>query len=78
MKEEVVLNDKNLEPNEEIVFAIIGDHQDVWKQTMAYLYDHHQDITERWRFYNDGKLWLFRTLKKKKYHILGQDYGRYF
>lgn len=33
---------------------------------MGYLYDNHSDISEEWKYYNDGKSWLFRTLKKKK------------
>ena len=25
-----------------------------------------KSISEEWKYYNDGKTWLFRTLKKKK------------
>ena len=38
----------------------------IWKQTLSYLYDNNKDISEEWKYYNDGKSWLFRTLKKKK------------
>ncbi len=31
-----------------------------------HLYQHHTDISEVWRFYNDGKCWLFRYIKKTK------------
>jgi len=64
--ESAVLNDKSVKPNDEIVFAIIGDKELLWKQTMSYLYDNSKDISEEWKYYNDGKSWLFRTLKKKK------------
>jgi len=61
-----VLYDKSVKPNDEIVFSIIGDKELLWKQTMSYLYDNSKDISEEWKYYNDGKSWLFRTLKKKK------------
>lgn len=61
-----VLNDKSIKLNDEIINAIIGEKELLWKQTLSYLYDNNKDITEEWKFYNDGKRWLFRTLKKKK------------
>ena len=61
-----VLSDKNKIPNEAMVFSIIGDKELVWKQTMSYLYDRNNDISEVWKYYNDGKSWLFRILQKKK------------
>lgn len=64
--ESATLNDKLVKPNDEIVFAIIGDKELLWKQTLSYLYDKNKDISEEWKFFNDGKSWLFRTLKKKK------------
>ena len=64
--EPIVLQDKSIKPTDEIVFSIIGDKSILWQEIMNYLYDHHTDITEEWNFYNDGKAWLFRTLKKKK------------
>ncbi len=60
------LNDKSIEPNDDIIFAIIGEKKLLWEQTFAYLYDNHKDITGVWKYYNDGKSWLFRTLRKKK------------
>ena len=64
--EQNILNDKAVEPNDEIVFSIIGEKENLWKQTLSYLYDNNKDISEVWKYYNDGKSWLFRTLKKKK------------
>ena len=60
------LNDKNVKPNDDIIFSIIGDRQLLWKQTISYLCDNNNDISEEWKYYNDGKSWLFRVLKKKK------------
>ena len=64
--ETIVLNDKSVMPNEQIVFSIIGDKHILWQKIMKYLHDNHTDITEVWRYYNDGKSWLFRTMKKEK------------
>ena len=60
------LNDKTVKPNDEIIFSIIGDKELLWNQTFAYLYDHNKDISGDWKFYNDGKSWLFKAAKKKK------------
>lgn len=48
------------------MFSIIGENSIYWQQIIDYLYENHFDITEEWRFYNDGKSWLYRTLRKKK------------
>ena len=64
--EQNVLADPSVEPNEEILLSIIGEKSILWKKIMNYLHDNHTDISEVWRYYNDGKSWLFRTLKKKK------------
>jgi hypothetical protein len=64
--EPMVLNDNTVMPNEQIVFSIIGDKRILWQKIMNYLHDNHTDVTEVWKYYNDGKSWLFRALKKKK------------
>jgi len=64
--EPIVLTDPNVQPNEELIFSIIGDNSIYWENLIDYLYDNHFDITEEWRFYNDGKAWLYRALRKKK------------
>ena len=63
--EPIALTDPNITPNKELVFSMIGDKRFYWMSIMEHLYQHHKDISEVWRFYNDGKSWLFRTLKKK-------------
>lgn len=61
-----VLADESVKPNDELIFSILGEKEVLWKQTISYLYDNNNDISEVWRYYKDGKSWLFRTLKKKK------------
>ncbi len=64
--EPIVLTDPNIQPTDELIFSIIGKNSVYWQQIIGYLYDHHSEISEQWRFYNDGKCWLYRVLRKKK------------
>lgn len=64
--EPIVLTDPNVRPTEELIFSIIGENSTYWEQLIEYLYENQFDITEEWRFYNDGKSWLYRALRKKK------------
>jgi len=64
--EPIVLTDPSITPNEELIFSRIGDKSKLWKEIMEYLYAHYQDISEEWKFYNDGKCWMLRLNKQKK------------
>jgi hypothetical protein len=64
--EKLVLGDKSVYPSEEILFSIIGDKKIVWKEIMSYVNQNYKNITEEWRYYNDGKQWLFKMQLKKK------------
>ena len=63
--EPIVLTDPAIQPTDELVFSIINENRVYWEKIINYLYDNHFDITEEWRFYNDGESWLYRTLRKK-------------
>ena len=62
----IVLTDPAVVPDEELVFERIGTKRLYWKQIAEHIYTHHKEITEAWQFYNDGKCWMFRYLKRKK------------
>lgn len=64
--EPIVLTDPNVQPTDELVFSIIGENSAYWENLIEHLYEKHLNITEEWRFYNDGKSWLYRALQKKK------------
>ena len=64
--EPIYLTDPNVEPTDELINSIIGKNSIYWHKIIKYLSDNYSDITELWRFYNDGKCWLYRTLWKKK------------
>jgi hypothetical protein len=64
--EKPVLGDKSIFPSEEILHSIIGDKMVIWQRLISYVKDNYKDITEEWRYYNDGKQWLFKMQQKKK------------
>jgi len=53
-------------PNDDLIFSIIGDKKILWQEIAGYLRENQTDITDSWRYYNDGKCWLCRVLKKNK------------
>ena len=64
--ESIVLTDPAVTPNDQLVFARIGEISKLWTATREYLYSNHLDISEEWKYYNDGKCWMLRFNKKKK------------
>ena len=64
--ERPVLGDKSIYPSDEHIQSIIGDKMVMWKKLLAYVKDNYKDVTEEWRYYNDGKQWLFKIQFKKK------------
>ncbi len=62
----IVLNDQSVHPSDEIVFSFIGENKVLWKMLHQKLNEEHKDISTEWRYYNDGKSWLYRGLKKDK------------
>lgn len=63
---QIVLTNPTITPDEALVFSYIGEKNIHWNALKEHLYTHHSDITEIWRYYNDGKCWLFRYQKKAK------------
>ena len=64
--EKPVLGDKNIFPSDEFIQSIIGDKIIIWQKLIRYVKDNYRDITEEWRYYNDGRQWLFKMQQKKK------------
>ncbi len=61
-----VLTDKDQFPTDEILFSHLGKAKPLWLAVFEYLHTEHPDIDERWKYYNDGKSWLFNASRKKK------------
>ncbi|MGD9899994.1 MAG: DUF3788 family protein [Calditrichaceae bacterium] len=63
--EEPCLKDKNEYPGDEVLGRYLGDVKRIWDSFIKFLKDDPLISTE-WRYYNDGKSWLFKVTKKKK------------
>ncbi len=64
--EEKILSDPAIEPNEALLFTLLGNTQLLWHELMAYLHQTYSGVDEVWRYYKDGNRWLFRALRKKQ------------
>jgi hypothetical protein len=61
-----LLSNKEQFPTEEVIFSHIGKSRTQWKAMFDYIHLHYPEFTEEWRYYKDGKSWLFKTVKKAK------------
>ena len=60
------LNDKEEFPDDEVLSRHLGKVKTVWDTFMDFLEESYPSFTGQWRYYNDGKSWLFKLTKKKK------------
>jgi hypothetical protein len=64
--EKPVLGDKSVYPSDELLHSILDDKMVIWLKLISYVKDNYKDITGGWRYYNDGRQWLFKMQQKKK------------
>ena len=64
--EKPILTDKDLFPTEKVIFSHIGKSKTLWQSLFEYIHTNHPDISEQWRYYNDGKSWLLKVTRKSK------------
>jgi hypothetical protein len=64
--EKVILSDKSVIPTDDYIFSIIGERKVHWVRIMKYLSENYPDAAGSWNYYNDGKQWLFKLVRKKK------------
>jgi hypothetical protein len=64
--EDPVLIDKKIFPTEEIIFSHLGKSKILWQSIFEYIHENHPELTEQWKFYNDGKRWLLKVTLKTK------------
>jgi ABC-type uncharacterized transport system YnjBCD substrate-binding protein len=63
--EKAILSDPEIFPDDTVLRSIIGEKLDWWNNLVDHTMKKYQAITPVWRYYNDGKQWLFRLLYKK-------------
>jgi hypothetical protein len=64
--ESPILNDKDQYPTDEIIFTHLGKSKTHWLSLFKYIDENHPGFIKEWRYYNDGKSWLLKTVDKKK------------
>lgn len=65
-QEKLVLSDKDIYPDDEYIFSIIGGKKEFWQRILNYMKENFKDSAGEWNYYNDGKQWLFKMVHKKK------------
>jgi len=65
-KEKPVLGDKSVYPSDEVLYSLTGENLRIWQKVIDYTTGNYENITSEWRYYNDGKQWLFKIQFKKK------------
>jgi hypothetical protein len=66
-KEILALSDKTVEPDDKLVLSLIGEKRMVlWQNILDGITKNYSDISWSWNYYNDGKQWLFKLVRKKK------------
>lgn len=61
----MLLTDPNIEPGHEILAAALKERKEV-NFTLENKLKESFDLEYQWRYYNDGKAWLCKVVKKKK------------
>ena len=64
--EEPCLNDKSEYPDDKVLKRYLGDAKDAWEGFAEFLESNYPNCTGEWRYYNDGKSWLYKITKKTK------------
>lgn len=64
--EKPCLNDQNIYPDDKVLSNALGQVKKTWDTFMNFLSETYPSFTGEWRYYHDGKSWLYKLTKKKK------------
>lgn len=64
--EKPVLTDPSVFPSDDLIFSILGHNKIHWLHLLEQVHLKYPGAEEVWHYYNDGKSWLFRIIRKKK------------
>ena len=64
--EKPCLSDKDEVPDDEVLRRVLGNAKRVWDAFMEMIAERGALFSGEWRYYNDGKNWLYKLVKKKK------------
>jgi hypothetical protein len=60
------LKDKDEYPDDQVLIRYLGEVKKVWDIFIDLIKENYPSYSTEWRYYNDGKSWLFKITKKKK------------
>ena len=60
------LYDKEEYPDDEVLSHHLGRVKSTWDSFIAFLEESYPSFSGEWRYYKDGKSWLYKLTKKKK------------
>ena len=64
--DEPCLTDETEYPDDEVLERYLGDAKSAWDSFATYLESRYPNFSGEWRYYNDGKSWLYKVTKKTK------------
>ncbi len=64
--EKPCLNNKDEFPDDEVLSRCLGDVKRSWDSFIELTRESYPAFSSEWRYYNDGKSWLYKVTKKKK------------
>jgi len=64
--EKPCLNDKDEYPNDEVLSRYPGKVKNTWDSFIDFISESYPSFSGQWRYYKDGKNWLYKLTKKKK------------
>ena len=64
--EKPCLNDKNEYPDDAVLSHYLGKVKKTWDSFIDFINENYPSFSGQWRYYNDGKSWLYKLTKKKK------------
>jgi hypothetical protein len=64
--EKPCLNDKDQYPDDAVLSRCLGKVKTIWDSFLALIGESYPSFSAEWRYYRDGKSWLYKITKKKK------------
>ena len=64
--EKPCLNNKDEYPTDEVLSRYLNEVKHTWDSFIDFINESYPLFSGEWRYYNDGKSWLYKLTKKKK------------
>lgn len=76
--EKPLLNDPEIFPNENVLTSVLGNSFRLYKQMLNEISTKEFALNAEWRYYTDGKSWLYKIASGKKTIIWLSIWERFF